>query len=179
MDANPISGMIPDSALNRISDAEATQFLKDNATPTPSPTQEPPQQSGYAVARGDNVYMRSLPSELSGITHVLSAGAVAYVTGQQYVLNNGAYEIWHVVQYDSQWGYIRADLMRMLEPWEEQQYLDSLKTPSPTLVTTPQPYDENNLSSYGEFPPVRKHVFHAAGHPPPVRLLPGTGYHGS
>ncbi len=149
MDSNPISGMIEDSALTRISDAEAQAIIDANATPTPAPTAEPPQQSGYAVARGDNVYMRTLPSELSGISHVLSAGAVAYVTGQQYVLNNGTYEIWHVVQYESEWGYIRADLMRMLDPWEEEQYLNSLKTPSPTLVTTPQPYDENNLSSYG------------------------------
>ena len=54
-----------------------------------------------------------------------------------------------MVQYGSEWGYIRADLMRMLDPWEEEQYLNSLKTPAPTLVTTPQPYDENNLSSYG------------------------------
>ena len=148
-DSNPISGMVLDSALNRISDAEAQAIIQANATPTPSPTVEPPQQQGYAVARGDNVYMRTLPSELSGISHVLSAGEVAYVTGQQYVLNNGTYEIWHVVQYGSEWGYIRADLMRMLDPWEEEQYLNSLKTPAPTLVTTPQPYDENNLSSYG------------------------------
>ena len=148
-DSNPISGMVLDSALNRISDAEAQAIIQANATPTPSPTAEPPQQQGYAVARGDNVYMRTLPSELSGISHVLSAGEVAYVTGQQYVLNNGTYEIWHVVQYGSEWGYIRADLMRMLDPWEEEQYLNSLKTPAPTLVTTPQPYDENNLSSYG------------------------------
>lgn len=147
--SNPISGMVLDSALNRISDAEAQAIIQANATPTPSPTAEPPQQQGYAVARGDNVYMRTLPSELSGISHVLSAGEVAYVTGQQYVLNNGTYEIWHVVQYGSEWGYIRADLMRMLDPWEEEQYLNSLKTPAPTLVTTPQPYDENNLSSYG------------------------------
>ena len=147
--SNPISGMVLDSALNRISDAEAQVIIQANATPTPSPTAEPPQQQGYAVARGDNVYMRTLPSELSGISHVLSAGEVAYVTGQQYVLNNGTYEIWHVVQYGSEWGYIRADLMRMLDPWEEEQYLNSLKTPAPTLVTTPQPYDENNLSSYG------------------------------
>ena len=57
-----------------------------------------------------------------------------------------------MVQYGSEWGYIRADLMRMLDPWEEEQYLNSLYTyiySAPTLVTTPQPYDENNLSSYG------------------------------
>ena len=72
-DSNPISGMVLDSALNRISDAEAQAIIQADATPTPSPTAEPPQQQGYAVARGDNVYMRTLPSELSGISRVLSA----------------------------------------------------------------------------------------------------------
>ena len=147
---NRLTGMVLDSQLTHIDEDEAQSIINANATATPAPTATPPQQIGYAVARGDNVYMRTLPSEYSDISAVLSAGQVAYVTGQSYEFNaDGTYTIWHIVQYGNQWGYIRADLMRLMDQYEVDDYLDKLTTPAPTLVTTPQPYDENSLSSYG------------------------------
>ena len=147
---NRLTGMVLDSQLTHIDEDEAQSIINANATATPAPTATPPQQIGYAVARGDNVYMRTLPSEYSDISSVLSAGQVAYVTGQSYEFNaDGTYTIWHIVQYGNQWGYIRADLMRLMDQYEVDDYLDKLTTPAPTLVTTPQPYDENSLSSYG------------------------------
>ena len=147
---NRLTGMVLDSQLTHIGEDEAQSIINANATATPAPTATPPQQIGYAVARGDNVYMRTLPSEYSDISAVLSAGQVAYVTGQSYEFNaDGTYTIWHIVQYGNQWGYIRADLMRLMDQYEVDDYLNKLTTPAPTLVTTPQPYDENSLSSYG------------------------------
>ena len=57
---------------------------------------------------------------------------------------------WHRVQYDGQWGYVRYDMLRFMTQAEIEAYLNNLNaTPAPTLVTTPQPYDPTNYSSYG------------------------------
>lgn len=148
-----VSGMVPDSALTRINPQEAQYYLdlwaEEHATPTPdatsTATMEPPQVSGYAMTVGDNVYFRNMPSTTSDILDVLRQGTVMYVNGQQYV--DGV--AWHIVQYNSQWGYIRADMLRFMSQAEVQAYLNSQATPAPTLITTPQPYDPNGLSSYG------------------------------
>ena len=148
-----VSGMVPDSALTRINPQEAQYYLDrwavEHATPTPdvtpTATMEPPQVAGYAMTIGDNVYFRNMPSTTSDIRDVLRQGVVVYVNGQQYV--DGV--AWHIVQYNSQWGYIRADMLRFMSPAEVQAYLNSQATPAPTLITTPQPYDPNGLSSYG------------------------------
>ena len=97
---------------------------------------------------GDDVYFRSLPSTMSSIIDVLSKDVVVYVRDQDY--QDGV--AWHVVQYNSQWGYIRADMLRMMTAQEEQAYLDSLATPAPTLAITPPPYNPDGMSSYGYVP---------------------------
>ena len=115
------------------------------ATPTASPTAEPPKVKGYAYAIGDDVYFRAMPGSKSEIKDVLQFGMVVYVNDQQYL--DG--EAWHIVQYAGQWGYIRADMLRLMNAEEEQNYLQSIATATPVPQDTPQPYDPNALSSYG------------------------------
>ena len=154
------NGFVLDSATRRITQEEAlyyiAQFQAANATPVPTAaptftpvpamaTPQPAQVQGYAVTIGDDVYFRSMPSTMSDIKDVLTHGVVVYVNGQQYV--DGI--PWHIVHYKSTWGYIRADMLRMMSVAEENQYLSSQSTPAPTAAATPQPLNEQSLSSYG------------------------------
>ncbi|NLX83842.1 MAG: hypothetical protein GXZ04_08560, partial [Clostridiales bacterium] len=54
-----------------------------------------------------------------------------------------------VVQYGTFMGYVRSDQLRMLTPTEQQNYLDSLRPPTPAPAFTPEPVTLNSPSSYG------------------------------
>lgn len=147
-------GMLPDSSLRRISEQEAQYYLSlwEQAKATPIPTlpptntPAPAQVQGYAVSVGDHVPYRNMPSEFSVIMGELMRDEVVYVSGQQYV--DGV--AWHLVQYGTQWIYVRADMLRMMSPQELEDYLSyPEETPAPTLVVEPQPYDPAGMSSYG------------------------------
>jgi len=57
---------------------------------------------------------------------------------------------WHQIQYRDNWGYVRADMLRMMGQSEVLAYLNTLNaTPEPTVLITVEPYDLNSLSSYG------------------------------
>ena len=151
---NGQAGFVQSSALRPITDKEAEPYLLfwEEMNKSPEPTQqptatpEPPQMEGYGVVLGDDVPFRQMASEYSRIIDNLSAGTVVYITGQ--VPSDGQY--WHSVNYEGYWGYIRADLVRMLTLAEEEDYLDRLhNTPTPEPVTTNMPFDEQGLSSYG------------------------------
>ena len=101
---------------------------------------------GYAHAVGNNVPLRQMAGDFSAIEAYLMQGEVVYVSGQDYL---GSMP-WHRVQYNGQWGYVRYDMLRFMTQAEIEAYLNNLNaTPAPTLVTTPQPYDPTNYSSYG------------------------------
>ena len=151
-----INGYLTDDSLKRITAAEAQvyidQYNQSKATPiptvtiTPSPSAPPVQQSGYAITIGDNVPMRGMADPNSMLVNMLAKNVVVYVTGQEYL----AGQAWHISQYLSQWGYIRADQLRMLTRAETDAYLKSLVTPTPTpAAVTPPPVDVNSKSSYG------------------------------
>ena len=106
------SGYLPDSALRRIDNAEANIYLEQmqpKATPTPAPTAVPAKQAGYARTLGDNVPMRSHYDTNAQIVSILPASTTLFVVGQEY--NNG--ETWHMVQHAGQYGYIRADQLKI------------------------------------------------------------------
>jgi hypothetical protein len=152
-----IMGYVPDSSLRRINREEAKYYIDQyNAahptasptptpTPTPTPSPSPVQQSGYAATLGDNVPMRGAADPNSMLVNMLAKNVVVYVSGQEY-LNGTA---WHIVQFNGQWGYIRADQLRWLSRQETQAYLNSLNQPTPTPANTLPPMDENSASSYG------------------------------
>ena len=109
-------------------------------------TPEPPQVVGYAITIGDGAYVRNWPNSNSVIIDELPANQIVFVNGQTY---SDGYA-WHQVQYNSTWGYIRADTLRMMGQSEVNAYLDARNaTPEPTAQITVQPYDSNSLSSYG------------------------------
>ncbi len=146
------AGFVQDSALRYVTDREAQPYLElweeQNREPDPTklitPTPEPMQLQGYGIVLGDGVPFRQMQSEFSRIIDHLEAGTMVYISGQ----TAGEGQYWHSVSYDGRWGYIRADLVRMLTIAEEEMYLESLLA-SPTPATTNIPFDEEGLSSYG------------------------------
>ena len=127
-------------------------------TPTPTPTvaaettPEPYQRIGYAITIGDGAYVRNWYSSKSVIIAELPANQVVYVSGQVYPPKETDDYAWHVVLYDGvNWGYVRADMLRMMSDSEVREYMNrSSVTPAPTMeVVTAAPYDPNALSSYG------------------------------
>ena len=57
---------------------------------------------------------------------------------------------WHVVQYDGSWGYVRGDMLRMMNEYEVLAYLEEAeRTPEPEPTVTPAPFNPESLSCYG------------------------------
>ena len=142
------SGFVPDSALRRINAQEAEYYknrLQPKATDTPAPTRVPDQVSGYAITLGDNVPMRNYVDPNAQISRVLPANTIVSVRGQEYAMGT----TWHLVQSGANYGFIRADQLRMLNAMESQAYIESLRQPTPTPMATLAPLTQNSLSSYG------------------------------
>lgn len=145
-------GYVQSASLRYITEREAQPYLllwtERNKTPEPTQlttaTPEPMQLQGYGVVLGDGVPFRQMESEFSRIIENLDEGTIVYITGQ--TPGNGQY--WHSVNYNNRWGYIRADLVRMMTIAEEEAYLESQKA-TPTPATSNIPFDVNGLSSYG------------------------------
>ena len=124
----------------------AVPTAEPTAEPTPGPTQEPYQRIGHAVTIGDGVFVRNWPGITSVIIDSLPANKIVYVTGQEYVDGTA----WHITQYDGNWGYIRADMLRMMTPQEERAYLEeATATEPPEPEITLAPFDSNAMSCYG------------------------------
>ncbi|MEA5013809.1 MAG: MucBP domain-containing protein [Candidatus Limiplasma sp.] len=146
------SGVVPDTALKHITDAEAqaiiAKYEKDNATPTPTPTptptREPAQLTGYYITIGGSVPMRNVTDEYAEAKTWLPIDTVVYVSGQLYNKGIG----WHISTHNGLMGYIRADQLRKMSDAEVQAYLNSQTQPTPTPAATPQPYDPYAKSSY-------------------------------
>ena len=117
-------------------------------TPVPAPTQEPYQRVGYAITIGDGVPVREWPTASSMIRDELAANKIVYVTGQVYV--DGV--AWSVAEYDGKWGYVRADLLRMIPEEEMQAYISLIQkttTPAPDVTVVPYTYNAEEMSCYG------------------------------
>ena len=148
------TGYVQDVSIRKINPQEAEYYIRqwNNAHPTatPAPTAEPVQMVGYAQAIGNNVFFRELPTSLSDIRDILNLGDVVRVTGQVYM--DG--EAWHVAVYDNGWGYVRADMMRMMDEaevyaWQQAQSAAQQAAIADDPDTMPMDYNVDNLSSYG------------------------------
>ena len=87
------------------------------------------------------------PTSSSVIVTELPANKMVYVSGQTYEDD----EAWSFVEYDDEWGYVRADMLRMISNEEIQAYadlIDSLRTPAPENTPAPS-YNPDELSCYG------------------------------
>ena len=57
---------------------------------------------------------------------------------------------WHLIQYDGTWGYVRGDMLRMMNEYEVLAYLEETQhTPEPEPEITLAPYNPDTLSCYG------------------------------
>ena len=128
----------------------ATLFVPtDTPAPTPvQPTQEPPQRSGYGITIGDGIPVRERPTAASAIKEELPVNKIVYVYGQIY--QDGI--AWDEIEHDGKWGYVRADLIRIMSYGEMAAYEEMLQpqeTPIPNVTVAPYTYDPNELSCYG------------------------------
>jgi len=143
------SGYLPDAALRRITDQAAAPYLeqlKPQVTPSPAPTAQPQQVTGFAITLGDHVMMRAYADTNAQILDVLQNSAVVSVRGQEF----SAGETWHLVQFGAGYGFVRADQLRLLSAAETEAYLESLRTPTPTPpAATLPPVTLDSPSSYG------------------------------
>ncbi len=128
-----------------------TEAPTETQTPTKAPagpTPEPYQRTGYAITIGDGVPVRQWPTSSSSIVEQLSANKIVYVSGQAYVEEMP----WSIAEYDGKWGYVRADLLRMISNEEMKAYMSlvqSLITPEPENTLAPYVYDPDEMSCYG------------------------------
>lgn len=168
------TGLMADASLRRINDQEADYYLRkweeanatevpatetpapataaptptmQPATPAPKATDEPPQVQGYAYTIGDNVYFRAAPSSESQILDVLGQHVPVWINGQQYIEN----EAWHIVKAGNQWGYIRADMLKLMSHTEVADYIKNITATENPQQATPNPatVEPQALSSYG------------------------------
>jgi type II secretory pathway pseudopilin PulG len=140
------SGYVLDSALRRINQTEAQMYL-DQLQRTAPPTSKPilQQQKGYAVTLGSGVAMRNYYSTVSNIVKTIGVSEIVEVLGQESDGDN----IWHLTRYQNQYGFIRADQVRMLSPQEEADYLATQRTTPAPVVTPTSQLTSESLSSYG------------------------------
>ena len=133
------SAPAPTPAPEPIRIPEPAETTAETSTPpsAPTPTPAPEQVAGYGMALGDDVPVRDRAGTNGKIIAALSRSKVVKILGQEYA--DGV--PWHVIQFDSSWGYTRYDMLRILSPIEEQAYLESLATasPDPTAAPTPTP----------------------------------------
>ena len=78
---------------------------------------------------------------------------------------------WYLVQYSGQWGFVRADLVRVMGEEETAEYLAALEaaqaTPTPMPQATPEPLGPDATSAYAKL--IRTRSICAARRPPPAR----------
>ncbi|HOQ64046.1 MAG TPA: SH3 domain-containing protein, partial [Clostridia bacterium] len=146
--ADKQAGYVPNASLRYIDESEAAYHLaklQPQNIPTATPTRQPDQRTGYSITRGENVPLRSFPDTNAQIATLLPEGAVVNVRGQEYTAGT----TWDVVQYAEYFGYVRSDQLRIFNQSEVENYLNSLRTPTPLPVYTPEPVTLNSPSSYG------------------------------
>ena len=121
------------------------------ATPTPTATPAPVQLSLYARVISDGTPLRGNPSNQAYLQNILKKEAVVYIFQSQYAEDGMT---WYLVQYSGQWGFVRADLVRVMGEQETAEYLAALEaaqaTPTPMPQATPEPLGPNATSAYAK-----------------------------
>lgn len=109
------------------------------------------QLSLYARVIGDGTPLRGNPSNQAYLQNILNKEAVVYIFQSQYAEDGMT---WYLVQYSGQWGFVRADLVRVMGEEETAEYLAALEaaqaTPTPMPQATPEPLGPDATSAYAK-----------------------------
>ena len=129
--------------------ATPTPTAEPTATPVPTATPAPQELRVYARVISDGTPLRGNPDANAYLQTILNKETVVYIF-QSQIATNGM--TWYLVQYSGQWGYIRADLVRLMGEQETQDYLAQLEaemaTPTPLPQATPEPFGPDATSAY-------------------------------
>ena len=132
---------------------EPTPTPKVTEKPTEEPTETPAPQrlELYARVINDTTPLRGNPNPNAYLQNILAAEDVVYVF-QSQIAEDGM--TWYLVQHSGQWGYVRADLVRIMGAQETADYLAmleaSLATPTPMPADTPEPVGPESTSAYAK-----------------------------
>ena len=144
-----------------------TPTATPEATPTPEPTEEPTptptataeatatpapvQLSLYARILNNGTPLRGNPSNQAYLQNILNKEEVVYIFQSQFAEDGMT---WYLVQYSGQWGFVRADLVRVMGEQETAEYLAALEaaqaTPTPLPQATPEPLGPDATSAYAK-----------------------------
>ena len=144
-----------------------TPTATPEATPTPEPTEEPTptptataeatatpapvQLSLYARILNDGTPLRGNPSNQAYLQNILNKEEVVYIFQSQFAEDGMT---WYLVQYSGQWGFVRADLVRVMGEQDTAEYLAALEaaqaTPTPLPQATPEPLGPDATSAYAK-----------------------------
>ena len=120
-------------------------------TPEPTATPAPVQLSLYARVINDGTPLRGNPSAQAYLQNILYKETVVYIFQSQFAEDGMT---WYLVQYNGQWGYVRADLVRVMGEAETAEYLAALEaaqaTPTPMPQATPEPLGSDATSAYAK-----------------------------
>ncbi|MDO5300788.1 MAG: SH3 domain-containing protein, partial [Clostridia bacterium] len=120
-------------------------------TPVPTATPAPQELRVYARVINNGTPLRGNPDANAYLQTILNAETVVYIF-QSQIAEDGM--TWYLVQYGGQWGYIRADLVRIMGEQETQDYLAQLEaelaTPTPMPQATPEPVGPDSTSAYAK-----------------------------
>ena len=109
------------------------------------------QLSLYARVISDGTPLRGNPSNQAYLQNILNKEAVVYIFQSQYAEDGMT---WYLVQYSGQWGFVRADLVRVMGEEETAEYLAALEaaqaTPTPMPQATPEPLGPDATSAYAK-----------------------------
>ena len=128
-----------------------TPEITAEPTAVPTATPAPVQLSLYARVISDGTPLRGNPSNQAYLQNILNKEAVVYIFQSQYAEDGMT---WYLVQYSGQWGFVRADLVRVMGEEETAEYLAALEaaqaTPTPMPQATPEPLGPNATSAYAK-----------------------------
>ena len=128
-----------------------TPEITAEPTAVPTATPAPVQLSLYARVISDGTPLRGNPSNQAYLQNILNKEAVVYIFQSQYAEDGMT---WYLVQYSGQWGFVRADLVRVMGEQETAEYLAALEaaqaTPTPMPQATPEPLGPDATSAYAK-----------------------------
>ena len=141
----------PSASPEATSTPELTPEITATPEPTPKPTETPApvELRVYARVISDNTPLRGNQDPNAYLQTMLRAEDVVYILNAQQATDGMT---WYLCQYGGMYGFIRADLLRIMGEQETDDYLARLQeaeaTPTPLPQSTPEPYTLESTSAY-------------------------------